>query len=294
MRTLAALLLAVLGSCSSWPKLRPPAAGDALKVDGLVEKGPFGFTAAELARLERRTLRGVEPRLGREAAFAGASLAPLLTEGLPLQRGVDTALFHGGGGYLAAIPLNAIRQSRPVLADEAGGRKLEEGSPGSGPLLLAWPDAEAPGLDTDPRQRWYWVRDVQRIELGAWQDTVGRAVRVPLGASGEARLGSDVFARQCFCCHRLRGRGGTVGPELTRALAEKPGLDVPGLLASHLGPRSGMAGAPELSPAAARQVAAFLRVVALAAPDRPEDEVKPPAPRPPQPAYPVPGPPSRP
>jgi len=294
MRTLAAILLAALGSCSAWPKLRPLAAEDALRVDGLVEKGPFGFTVAELAKLERRTVRGVDPRLGREAAFAGASLVPLLTEGIPLQRGVDTAFFHGSGGYLAAVPLNAIRQSQPVLADETGGRRLEEASPGSGPLLLAWPDAEAPGLDTDPRHRWYWVRGVQRIELVAWQETVGRAVRVPLGASGDARLGSDVFVRQCFHCHQLRGRGGTVGPELTRALAEKPALEVPALLASHLGPRSGMVGAPELSPAGARQVAAFLRVVALAGPDRPEDEVKPPVPRPPQPAHPVPGPASRP
>jgi len=294
MRTHAALLLAVLGSCSAWPKLRPAATEDVLRVDGLVEKGPFGFTAAELAKLERRTLRGVDPRLGREAAFAGAALVPLLTEGLPLQRGADTALFHGRGGYLAAVPLNAIRQSQPVLADEAEGRKLEEGSPGSGPLLLAWPDAEAPGLDTDPRHRWYWVRGVERIELASWQDTLGRALRVPLGASGEARLGADLFARQCLHCHRLRGRGGTVGPELTRALTEKPALDVPALLASHLGPRSGMTGAPELTPAGAQQVAAFLRVVALAGPDRPEDEVKPPAPRPQQPVRPVPGPPPRP
>jgi len=294
MRTLAALLLTVLGSCSAWPKLRPPAAEDALRVDGLVEKGPFGFSLADLSKLERRTLRGADPRLGRESAYAGASLIPLLTEGIPLQRGVDTAFFHGGGGYLASVPLNAIRQSQPVLADEIDGKKLEQGSPGSGPLLLAWPDAEAPGLDTDPRHRWHWVRGVQRIELGAWQDTVGRALRVPLGASAEARLGADVFARQCFHCHRLRGRGGTVGPELTRALAEKPDLDVAGLLASHLAPRSGMAAAPELPPAGARQVAAFLRVVALAGPERPEDEVKPPAPRQLPPGYSVPGPPPRP
>lgn len=294
MRTLAALLLALLVSCSGWPKLRPPGAEDVLRVEGLVEKGPFGFSAAELAKLERRTLRGVDPRLGREVSFAGASLAPLLTEGVPAQRGVDTALFHGRGGFVAAVPLNAIRQSQPVLADQAEGRALEEALPGSGPLLLAWPDAEAPGLDTDPRHRWYWVRGVERIELGAWQDTVGRAVRVPLGASGDARLGSDVFARQCFHCHRLRGRGGTAGPELTRALADRPTLDVAGQLVSHLGPRSGIPGTPELTPAAVQQVAAFLRVVALAGPDRPEDEVKPPAPRPPLPGYPVPGPAARP
>lgn len=278
MRKLAALLL-VLSSCAGWAKLRPPVAGDLLRVEGMVDKGPFGFSAADLAALERRTLRGVDPRAGSEATYSGASLAPLLSEGIPL-RGADTAIFHGRGGYLAAVPLNAVRQSRPVLADQVAGRALEEASPGSGPLLLAWPDAEAPGLDTDPRQRWYWVRGVERIELVSWQDTLGRALRVPPGASDEARLGAGVFARQCLHCHRLRGRGGAMGPELTRTAAEKPGLDLPALLASHLAPRSGMAGAPELGATQARQVAAFLKVLAQTGPDRPEDEVRPPPPLP--------------
>jgi len=293
MRTLAALLLAGFTSCAGWPKLRPPAAGDLLRVEGMVDKGPFGFSSADLATLERRTLRGVDPRAGREATYAGVSLSPLLSEGIPL-RGADTAVFHGRGGYLAAVPLNAVRQSRPVLADQVAGSKLEEASPGSGPLLLAWPDAEAPGLDTDPRQRWYWVRGVERIELVSWQDTLGRALRVPQGASAEARLGADVFARQCLHCHRLRGRGGLVGPELTRAAAEKPALDLPALLASHLAPRSGMVGAPELGATPAGQVTAFLKVVAQSGPDRPEDEVRPPQPARPQPGYPAPPPAPRP
>ncbi|MBI5066671.1 MAG: hypothetical protein HZB56_00410 [Deltaproteobacteria bacterium] len=294
MRTFGVLLLAALASCSAWSKLRPPAASDLLRIEGHVDRGPFGLSAADLAKLERRTLRGVDPRGGREAAYAGASLPPFFNEGLPLLRGADTAFFHGRGGYVAAVPLNAIRQSQPVLADQMDGKPLAEASPESGPLLLAWPDAEAPGLGTDSRQRWYWVRGVERIELGPWQETVGRATRVPLGASGEARLGADVFARQCFQCHRLRGRGGVVGPELTRLGVEKPDLDVVALLASHLAPRSGIPGAPELAPAAAQQVAAFLKVVARAGADRPEDEVRPPAPRQPSPGYPVPPPASRP
>lgn len=294
MRTFGVLVLAALASCSTWSKLRAPRAADLLRVEGQVEKGPFGFAAADLARLERRTLRGVDPRAGREAAYSGAALVPFVNEGFPLLRGVDTAFFHGRGGYVAAVPLNAIRQSQPVLADQIDGKPLAEASPASGPLLLAWPDAEAPGLGTDLRQRWYWVRGVERIEFGPWQDTVGRATRVPLGASGDARLGADVFGRQCFQCHRLRGRGGVVGPELTRLGVEKPALDVAAHLASHMGPASGIAGVPELPPAAARQVAAFLKVVALAGPDRPEDEVRPPATRPPQPGYPAPPPASRP
>jgi mono/diheme cytochrome c family protein len=276
MRKPVLLALAALAACSRAPA-RPPAAGDLLVVEGKVEKGPLGFAASDLAALPRRTLRGTDPAAGRVGTFAGPSLAELVADRLPLRAGVDVVVLHGRGGARVPVPLNAIRQSRPVLATEADGRPLDGGAGDSGPLLVAWPDAEAPGLDTDPRVRWWWVRGVSRLEMASWAEKYGRALRVPLGAGDEARRGADLFASQCLHCHRLRGQGGEVGPELTAAPLGGGRLEIS--LPGHLAGQAG-GGAPEISGAAARQVAAFLAAVQASAGDRPQDE---PAPEPERP-----------
>jgi len=271
-RFLAALLLASCGG----PALRKAAPGDVLEVVGQVDRAPLGFTAAEVASLARRTVRGSEPGSAREAAWTGADLAPLLTEGLPLRRGADTAVFHGAGGYRVAVPLNAIRQSRPVLATDVDGAPLAGAVPGAGPAMLAWPVSEAPGIETDPRHRWWWVRGVARIELVAWQQGYGRALRVPAGAIDEARHGADLFASQCIHCHRIRGQGGEVGPELTSAAAAREARSLAAALAAHGGgtpPR-----AVALPPGGAVQLASFLRAVQVAAggpEEAPEPEPQP-------------------
>jgi mono/diheme cytochrome c family protein len=257
-RFLAALLLASCGG----PALRKAAPGDVLEVVGKVDRAPLGFSAAEVGALAKRTVRGSEPGLGREAAYAGVDLAPLLTEGLPLQRGVDTAIFHGKGGYRAAVPLNAIRQSRPVLATEMDAAPLERAAPGAGPAMLAWPVAESPGLETDPRHRWWWVRGVTRIELAAWQPGYGRALRVPAGAPDDARHGADLFASQCLHCHRIRGQGGEAGPELTKSEVASDARQLAAVLVAHGG--GAPARAVALPPGGASQVAQFLRAVQVA------------------------------
>lgn len=279
MRKRFLVLLATL-SCSGFP-LRKAAPGDALVVDGKLEHGPAGFTLRELAALPGRTVRGLDPRVGRAATFQGVALLPLLAEDLPLQRGVDLLVIHGAGGYQAAVPLNAIRQSRPVLALQADGQPLDQWSAGAGPLMLAWPDLEAPGLDTDPRHRWWWVRGVARLEAASWQEGYGRALRVPPGAADEARPGAEVFAGQCMPCHSLRGRGGTVGPDLSSWPSAGEAEKLAAALRGHVAPRAATPAAPEVPPAQVRQLAAFLHAVALTEADRPQDEIKEPAPRPP-------------
>ncbi|HEY7726459.1 MAG TPA: c-type cytochrome [Anaeromyxobacteraceae bacterium] len=272
MRKPVLLALAALAACSRTP-VRKAVPGDLLVVEGKVEKGPLGFAAGDLAALPRRTVRGADPAAGRVGSFAGPSLAELVVERLPLRPGVDVVVLHGRGGLRVPVPLNALRQSRPVLATEAEGRPLDGWAGGSGPLLVAWPDAEAPGLDTDPRIRWWWVRGVARLEMASWAEKYGRALRVPLGAGDDARRGADLFASQCLHCHRIRGQGGEVGPELTAAPLAGGRLErtLPGHLAAVGG------GAPELPGAAASQVAAFIAAVQAAAGDRPQDE---PAPEP--------------
>ncbi|HEX7624612.1 MAG TPA: c-type cytochrome, partial [Anaeromyxobacteraceae bacterium] len=105
----------------------------------------------------------------------------------------------------------------------------------------------------------------------------GKALRVPPGASDVARLGADVLGTSCMGCHRVRGAGGTRGPELTAALAREPTAFATALR-DHLRRASGQSAAPETTPAAAGQVLAFLRAIELAA--RPEDEAKEPEQRP--------------
>jgi len=268
------LLALSLASCGG-PALRKAAPGDALEVVGQVERAPLGFTAAELAALARRTVRGTEPGSGREASWAGVDLAPLLTEGLPLKRGADTAVFHGAGGYRVALPLNAIRQIRPALATEVDGAPLQPATPGTGTAVLAWPVSEAPGIETDPRHRWWWVRGVARIEIVAWQPGYGRALRVPAGATDDARHGADLYASQCIHCHRIRGQGGVVGPELAAATPARDAAELAAALAKHGG--GVPARTPALPPGGASQVASFLRAVQVAS-GGPED---PPEPEPP-------------
>jgi mono/diheme cytochrome c family protein len=268
MRTPIAIIAFAAGlSACTGLVLRRPVAGDALVVAGRVERGPYGLSADELAARARRTVRGVEPRSGIEAAFEGTDIAPMFTEGLARLPGTDTLVFYGAGGMRAAIPLNVVRQSRPVLASRADGKPVDERVAGAGALLVAWPDAEQPGLDTDPRLRWFWVRGVTRVDVVVWLDTYGRALRVPPGGSDEARRGADLFGSQCIHCHRIRRQGGDAGPELTLLLAEGDERRLRAALPGHLAARSGVTSAPEISPAAATELAAFLRAVALAGQD---------------------------
>jgi hypothetical protein len=176
------------------------------------------FDAAALRALDQRTVRGHDPRTSSTHSYQGASLAALIRE-LDPKREVDLAIVHGRGGYVVAIPLPAIRQHRPVLAERADGRAIAEVLGEQGRFALVWPNVEAPGFDEDPRTRWWWPRDVTRIELVPWSATYGRALRVPSGAGDRARHGADAFATRCIQCHRLRDAGGTRGPDLSGGIS---------------------------------------------------------------------------
>lgn len=282
MRTRFLALLA-LGGCAG-VGFHEAVPGDALTFEGRLDRAPLGLSPADLAALPPVGIRGTDPASGAVATFRGAAVAPLLEDGgLPLRRGADLLAFHGAGGRRAAVPVNAVRQMRPVLASEVDGRPV--GGPADG-LLLAWPDVDAPGLATDPRLRWWWLRGVKRVEALAWEESDGKALRVPPGAGDDARRGAEAFATSCMTCHRIRARGGTAGPELTRFLAAGEPARLPALLAGHLAARSGYPGVPDPSAATAGWIAAFLRAVALSEEGQPpgeeirEPEVRPPPPIP--------------
>jgi mono/diheme cytochrome c family protein len=251
--------------------------------EGKVEKGPAVIGATDLESLARRGFEALPPD-GERARFEGLALAPLLGDRLELARDADTVVFHGQGGRAAAVPLVSIRQLKPVLADKADGAAIAAWRSEAAPLQLAWPNLGAPGIDTDPRVRWWWVGGVRRVEVVSWIATYGRVLRVPPGASDGARLGAGVLATSCLACHRLRGLGGTRGPELAAGLVAGDTQALANRLRPHLQQASGLASAPELTPVEVGQVVAFLRTVELAA--RSEDEVKEPEKVEPPPALP--------
>jgi mono/diheme cytochrome c family protein len=258
------LLALALVACSA-PRPRPPRGDPALTVEGRIENGPFVFGLEDLADLPRRTFSAAAPfrRGPASASFEGVTLPALLEATMEVMRDADTAVFHGDAGTVAVVPMPVLRQLQPVLADRVDGAGVQAWRAGARPLQLAWPNLDNPGVDSDPRMRWWWVTGVHKVALQSWRTTFGRALRVPPGAPDEARLGADLLSSQCVGCHRVRGAGGTRGPALTR----EPPLSRERLLAvleGHLGEHSSLERPPELTRAQAGAVAAFLEVVALA------------------------------
>jgi hypothetical protein len=211
MRKLSVLLLLLAAAgCSRGPGLPKEARGDdALELSGAVQEGPFFLGPAELAKLPQRSVRGVDPETGRTAVWQGTALHEVF-ERVKLRRGADTVVVRTTDGEAIPVPIWKLLEMRPVLADRADGTALPD-------RVLAWPNVEQPGLETDPRSREWWARRISKLEVHDWERSFGRALRPPPGASDDARLGAGQFGLRCVACHQLRGMGGTKGPELTRA-----------------------------------------------------------------------------
>jgi mono/diheme cytochrome c family protein len=241
-------------------------------VNGQVPGAPVTFDEEGLHKLQRRTVPARAPREQSETVYEGASFAELIRV-LEPKPGADLAVVHGRGGYVVAIPIPAIRQHRPILADTSGGRPLAAAGGEAGRIALIWPNIEAPGFDLDPRTRWWWPRDVARVELVPWFKAYGQALRVPPGAGDLARRGADAFATDCIHCHTLRGAGGKRGPDLSG------GITPEGREAFVAAVKAHAARVPQLEGTnVARSVgaiAAFLEAVETAGPAQPGDEPEP-------------------
>jgi hypothetical protein len=286
-RWIVVAALAALTTCGA-PRPRTEGTGEVLlTVSGRIAGGPARFGSADLQAAPRRTLRARDPRGGAEAAYDGLALQKLFAEVVEVQRGADVAIVHGAGGYQVVIPLAVLRQHDPVLADRIDAVPVREARPEGAPLVLAWPTAGAPGLQHDPRARWWWVDGVTRLEVTSWLSTYGRALRVPPGADDEARPGAEAFQTSCMPCHRLRGAGGARGPELTDRLADAAARKGFADAVRAHATRRDAAPVAELAVPVVRQIATFLSAVAAAGPPPPEEE---PPPEPPPPRPPGPGP----
>jgi hypothetical protein len=259
------LVFAAMFVACAGPRPRAPRGEVVVSFEGKVENGPFRFGKGDLALLPRRSFKAISPVTGKEASFDGLDVSTILSDEMELGKGVDIAIVHGQNGYAVHVPIAALRQLKPILADK------ENGAPVAAPLQLAWPNVDQPGIDTDPRMRWWWVGGVKKVEMQSWFATYGKALRVPQGSSDDARLGAESISIACMACHKVRGVGGTRGPELRFAAVHGDLQAFSESMREHLAKESGMVAAPLTSSATARQIAAFLRAIDLAG-SRPDEE----------------------
>jgi mono/diheme cytochrome c family protein len=229
MRKLGLLVAFTLAACARKELLPRTARGaPVLEVRGAIKGGPHALGQADLEKIPRLKVRGVDPRTGRVAVWEGPSLAVLVNDRVDLRRGTDTVLVRTGDRAAIPIPLTVIRQLKPVLADRRDGERIT-------PAEIAWPNADQRGLATDPRAASWWAQGPVALELVDWQRTFGPALAPPEGARDEARRGAGVYAESCIQCHRMRGQGGERGPDLTSVATRIAAERFTALLPSHPG-----------------------------------------------------------
>lgn len=257
------IVLGLLAACSRGPKLPATPQGETvLEVRGALKHGPRVLGRADVERLPRHSVRGVDPVTGRVATWEGASVAALVSERVALAKGADTVIVRTAQRAAIPIPLTLVRQWKPVLADRADGVRLA--SP-----VLAWPTLEQRGLETDPRATGWWAQDVVAFELVDWEKAFAAALATPDGATDAARRGAGWYGERCIQCHGMRGAGGQRGPDLTTVASRlRPGPFAT-LLDRHPGWSS--AGGEPPGPDGAEELWSFLRAVAASATGAPPE-----------------------
>ncbi len=255
------ILVAALAACSGGPRLPRTAQGEpVVEVRGALRHGAYSLGRADLEALPRLSVRGVEPRSGKPALWEGPSAAAIVSERVDLAKGADTAIVRTAERLAIPVPLTVIRQLKPVLADRADGARLPT-------RVLAWPNLDWQGLDTDPRAEGWWARDVVAFEIVEWQRTFAPALAAPDGAADTARRGAYAFGERCISCHRMRGVGGERGPDLTTVAARLRQEPFTALLARH--PGWGESGR-EAGADGVQELWTFLEAVALTSTGRTE------------------------
>jgi hypothetical protein len=266
MRKFAILVVAAASACSSKVLLPRSAQGQpVLEVRGAIAEGPHSLGRADLDRLPRLKVLGTDPRTGETTEWEGPSVAALVSDHVELKRGSDTAVIRTADGAAIPVPLGVIRTFRPVLAYQAAGVRLAT-------PIVAWPTEAQRGLATDPRAGSWWARDVVAFEIVSWQRTYGTALAPPEGAVDAARRGADAYVESCTGCHKVRGVGGTKGPDLSTVALRIRDDAFLSLLPQHPGALERRL--RDTSDAWQREVWAFLgAIAALPPPEVPQGEV---------------------
>lgn len=118
----------------------------------------------------------------------------------PIRRQLANAASRSPG--LTAALLDALEQNKiPLVEVDASARQS----------LQKLPDAEARARSTKLFQN----------TIAADREEVLREFQPALQMAGDARRGATVFAKTCFVCHTIQGRGKQVGPDLS-GIASRP------------------------------------------------------------------------
>jgi hypothetical protein len=274
---LAMLWLGPVAVGCAGPRLPNKAVGETvLTIRGQVKDGPYYLQRSDLAHLPRQGFRARPPGSAADARFDGVSLRKLLEYYLQPTEGGDTLVFVGKDGVAIPVTLGLILQYGPIVADQIDGQPVAP--------RLAWPNLDQRGLDADPRSELWWNGPLEALEVVAWARSWGRVLRLPPGASDEARLGAGQYGLRCAGCHKFHGVGGQRGPVLDGAAARLgPGGFATAML-RHPGWPARLGQELTSSEDVARQVAAFLAAADVTG-IPPAEEFKPPTPPKPPPSH---------
>jgi putative heme-binding domain-containing protein len=122
-----------------------------------------------------------------------------------------------------------------IRAIDAGKIKREDVRPAT---VLAMQSHKQKAIDVLVKKHWGQLR--QSTE--AKQQRMTAVAALIAENKGDAKAGKLVFAIACAACHRLRGQGGNIGPNLDAYQLNNPGFLIPAVVDPSLGIREEYAG----------------------------------------------------
>jgi putative heme-binding domain-containing protein len=152
---------------------------------GLITLAASGLMLAQERDVRSQTYPGTNPHLNNKESIRG---------GMALYR-TRCGDCHGldASGYRGPDLISAMAAG---MTDEALFQAIRKGVPGT-----EMPSSNAP--------------DVDILQIIAYLRNLG-AVAPSEAPIGNVESGAKIFAAQCTTCHRVAGKGGRIGPELSR------------------------------------------------------------------------------
>jgi putative membrane-bound dehydrogenase-like protein len=210
-RAVAAMLETPGGKMTASVRSLVESARPVLKVE-TAQRDP-GLVAAALALFGRETDDGaaeivqlLAPQAPRDVQTAAVAALARMPEG----KG-DRVLLAGWGSYTPALRVEVVRAllTRAASVQEFIGA-IEAGRIASGEIDAATREALLQHRTGAIRSRAAKLFSATR---GDRQNLVNEYLAA-MPAVGDATKGADLFRQQCALCHRLRGEGAEVGPDL--------------------------------------------------------------------------------
>jgi len=120
-------------------------------------------------------------------------------------------------------------------AVEKGSIKREDVRPAS---VLAMQNHKQKNIDKLVHKHWGQLRQSSEAK----QKRIEAVSALIAGKKGDAKKGQQVFALACAACHRYKGKGGNIGPNLDAYQLNNPGFLIPAVVDPSLGIREEYAG----------------------------------------------------